>query len=149
MELFIKSIENIPLDTVAQGLGASVLLSIILQNIKRWLSLQSSSVINFLSILFSSLAVFTQSLVDTANQNPSLLTGKALGLMSLTTLVYSFPVVGIKSLSNTLTLAKKQRLFEERRSSGIESEDILPQSEEFTPTADTTESVQPIVESDI
>lgn len=138
-------LNKIPMDTVIQAVVAAGGLSFVLQKLKTYLSLQSSRVINFINLLLSSLVVLIQGLISATTQNPSLIPSKALGLMSLTILVYSAPGIGIKSLSTLVADVKETRARKALNASSVPIEEqnlIQPEAEALT------DSVTPVTPAD-
>ena len=138
-------LNKIPMDTVIQAVVAAGGLSFVLQKLKTYLSLQSSRVINFINLLLSSLVVLIQGLISATTQNPSLIPSKALGLMSLTILVYSAPGIGIKSLSTLVADVKETRARKALNASSapIEEQNLIqPEAEALT------DSVTPVTPAD-
>lgn len=138
-------LNKIPMDTVIQSVIAAGGLSFVLQKLKNYLSLQSSRVINFINLLLSSLVVLIQGLISATTQNPSLIPSKALGLMSLTILVYSAPGIGIKSLSTLVADVKETRARKALNASSVPIQEqnlIQPEAEALT------DSVTPVTPAD-
>ncbi len=109
LDLFIRTWQNVPLETVIQALAAAGVLSVILLKIRKWFEVQSSGVVNFINLVLSAAVIMIQGLMSAAAQNPTLIPGKALGLMSLTILVYHAPYIGIKALSDLAKDVKSRR----------------------------------------
>ena len=109
MELVTQILNNVPVETVITALGAAGVLSIVLQKFKKWFELQSNSVVNWLNAIISFVAVAIQGLMSATAANPTLLPGKALGLMGLTILVYNTPYIGVKALSQLIADVKETR----------------------------------------
>lgn len=109
LDLLVRTWQNVPLETVIQALAAAGVLSVILLKIRKWFEVQSSGVVNFINLLLSGAVIMIQGLMSAAAQNPTLIPGKALGLMSLTILVYHTPYIGIKALADLAKDVKTRR----------------------------------------
>ena len=110
----LKILTHVPYDLVLQALAAAGVLSMVLQKFKKWFEVQSNAVINWINAAMAFVAVAIQYLMNAATQNPSILPGKALALMSLTVLVYHAPFIGIKSLSQLIADVKETRERKDR-----------------------------------
>lgn len=151
----LNVLNHIPLDTVLQALAAAGVLSVVLQKFKKWFELQSNSVINWLNAIISFVAVAIQSLTSAAQTNPSILPGKALGLMGLTILIYNTPYVGVKAISQLITDVKETRERKartaEKNAGEVDIESVVPQ---VTPTValaiapDAPMTVSPVTPAD-
>jgi hypothetical protein len=97
-------------------IAGSGIVSILLQNVKRWLSLQSDKVIHFLLVVFSFATVAVNYLVGAASQNPKVLGPETIMLVGGATTIYRFL---IKPASNLLIDANKER---ERKARAIASD---------------------------
>jgi len=110
MENLINSVvhflQQVPWDVVGQALVASGIVSVVLQALKKWLSLQSPKVINTLLFVVSSLTVGLNWLLSSSASNPTLLGQQTAAIAGLSGLLYQF---FIKPASNVLSDAKQLR----------------------------------------
>jgi hypothetical protein len=149
IDLAVRVLSHVPLDTLLQALAAAGVLGVILQKVKKWFEVQSNGVINFINLLLSGAVVMIQGLVSASAQNPSLIPSKALGLMSLVILFYHTPYVGIKALSDLSTEVKSRREQKVRLAAKnaaaadvpeVDIESVVPQ----VPVADVPVAVSPV-----
>lgn len=108
---FYNQNENI-IRAVFAFLAASGLVSIVLQNTKRWLSLQSPKVIHFLLVVLSFVTVAVNYLIGAASQNPKILGPETLMLVGGASTLYHY---AIKPLSNILTDATNLRALKAKQ----------------------------------
>jgi heme exporter protein D len=109
VDLAIRILHNVPLDTVIQALTAAGVIGVILQKTKKWFEVQSNGVINFINFVLSAVAIMIQGIVTASAQNPTLITGKALSLMGLVILLYHSIIKPISSLSQEVKDRREQK----------------------------------------
>lgn len=88
------------------ALFASAGVSVVLQKVKKWLSLQSPAIIHFLLIVFSFIPVAINYLMGAASTNPKVLGAQTFLILGLSNTIYRF---AIKPTSNLLEDAKNER----------------------------------------
>lgn len=87
-------------------LGASGIVSLLLQRFKKWFSLQSDKVITFFLVVLSALPAAYEALVAASVANPELFGAYTAMIMGAAQVVYRFL---IKPFSNLVNDAKKLR----------------------------------------
>ena len=142
IDLLVRTWENVPLETVFQALAAAGILSMIVQKFKKWFEVQSNGVINLINLLLSGAVVMIQGLMSASAANPALIPGKALGLMSLTILVYHSVLKPIANLSADVKARKEQKARAAEKSAAqaeipeVPIESVVPQV--ITPIVEVT-----------
>jgi hypothetical protein len=91
MNYIAQILGDIPV-TAVYALIAAFVVSVLLQVIKKWLSIQSDKIITFILGSLSFLTVGFDALTQQVAQNPSLLGPKTFMLMGLATTVYRYAV---------------------------------------------------------
>lgn len=109
MELLDKALNH--LVDVLPIIAAAGGVSVVLQLAKKWLSLQSEKVVNFLLAVFSFIPVAVQYVIQAAQQNPAILGQRTAVIMGLSTVLYHQLV---KPTTNLLKDAKAERERRER-----------------------------------
>ena len=141
LDLLIRTWQNVPLETVFQALAAAGVLSLLVQKFKKWFEVQSNGIINLINLLLSGAVVMIQGLMTASAQNPTLIPGKALGLMSLTILVYHSVLKPISNISNEVKERKAQKARAAEKSAAavvvpeVPIESVVPQVAPLVETA--------------
>lgn len=141
----LSYIQTIPLDTVLQALAAAGILSVVVQKIKKWLSIQSSGVINFVNGVLAFTAVSIQYLTTAIQSSPMQLPSHALALMSLMITMYHLPYVGIKSLSQLAADVKAVR----ERKARVDAQTTETVEETPEVPIDSVQAEVPLVEAPV
>lgn len=150
IDLAVRTWQNVPLEAVFQALAAAGILSLIVQKFKKWFEVQSNGIVNLINLLLSAAVVMIQGLITAQASNPTLIPGKALGLMSLTILVYHSVLKPIANLSTDVKerRAQKARIAEKNAPiPEVPIESVVPQVATSTPVvvADAPVAVAPLV----
>ena len=131
LDLITRIYQNVPLETVIQALGAAGGIGVVLQKYKKWFEVQSNGVVNFVNFVLSAVAVMIQGLLTASAQNPTMIPGKALGLMSITILLYHSVLKPISNLSSDVKSRKAQKARIEEKTSDKEDvadiDSVVPQ----------------------
>lgn len=109
-------------------------VTVLLQLVKKWLSVQSDKVVNVLLVVFSAIPVAVNYLLQTVTVNPGTLGARTAAIVGLSTVLYQQLV---KPTTNLLRDAKIER---ERR------ERLLAESTPLTTPIVTDEQVSELVE---
>ena len=153
MELVTNLLGNIPTGTY-EAVGAALVVSVLLQGLKNWLSLQSPKVITFLLAALSFVTVAIDSLLQTVSQNPNALGQKTAAVIGVATLVYRYAVKPMSNLTRDAKELREKRALENQGETIItpealpESNPLLEDTDEIALDPDTPESVTPVVASE-
>lgn len=126
IDLLVRTWANVPLETVFQALAAAGILSLIVQKFKKWFEVQSNGIVNLINLLLSGAVVMIQGLMSASASNPSLIPGKALGLMSLTILVYHSVLKPIANLSADVKARREQKVRGAEKLAAQEEQELVP-----------------------
>lgn len=142
IDLLVRTWQNVPLETVIQALAAAGVIGMVLQKYKKWFEVQSNGVVNFVNLVLSAAVVMIQGLMQATAQNPTLIPGKALGLMSLTILMYHSVLKPISNLTSDVKTRRETKARIAAKNAQVEEvplESVVPQ---FTP--DAPQAVAPV-----
>lgn len=146
LQTILDTLTNIP-DSVWQAIGVALGISVLLQGLKNWLSLQSDKVITFLLTALAFISASIDYLSQAALVNPTVLGQDTVALVGLSTLLYRYAV---KPLTNLIGDAKEYRARKERVAEVAVVEELIPiESVEplvIAPDPDAPEAVEPVVE---
>lgn len=144
LQTLLDTITNIP-DSVWQAIGVALGISVLLQGLKNWLSLQSDKVITFLLTALAFISASIDYLSQAALVNPSVLGQDTVALVGLSTLLYRYAV---KPLTNLIGDAKQYRARKERVA--VTTEELIPiesvQPLVAVPDADVPVAIEPVIE---
>jgi len=107
-QLLIEKAKDLPWGDIYTAVGGGALLSIVMQKIKKWFELQSKEFINFILFLLSGFGVLIQTVVQSGEFN-TFMGMKTTTLFGVATIIYNLPYIGVRSLTNLVNDAKKQR----------------------------------------
>lgn len=121
MEIVTQVLNNIDWSVVGLALGGAGLVSLVLQNVKRWLSLQSHRVIMFLNLGFCFVLAAVHYVATVPTQDPRIIAAQALLLTGLNQPIYH---TIIKPIGNLLSDAKAERERRDTEQSVVQDGEI-------------------------
>lgn len=143
MDSVLELLNNIPTGTY-EAIGAALGISVLLQGIKKWLSIQSDKVVAFLLSGLSFITVAIDYLMQAVHTNPSILGQQSVTIVGLSTILYRFM---IKPASTLVADAKEYRLSKARLANeAVENQDLLVDL--VAPVASQPEPIEPVKPDD-
>lgn len=149
LQNIVDAFSSIPM-SAWEAIGAALGISVLLQGLKNWLSLQSDKVITFLLGSLSFVAAAIDYLSQAAMSNPAVLGQDTAAIVGLSTILYRYIV---KPTSNLISDAREYRARKERlavEDTPIEKQNLVPLDDVQVqvPVADQAESVDPVSPAD-
>lgn len=117
--------QNIPYEVIFAFIAGSYAVSIIVQQIKKWLSLHAWGA-NVASGVLAFTGLGLEFLMTAAKSNPQALGKYTFAIVGLTNLAYHAPLIGVKALTELSSDAKAERARRKR----IEAQDAEIEAQE-------------------